>query len=78
MTIATTTTLYLGQTGVIGLNTNTLQDLLDVLGLRALIASQGSEQVSSNVTHPERTANQEQDMFKYILSIFLTKKAVCI
>lgn len=53
ITTATTTALYLCQTCVIGLNANTIQDLLDVLGIRVLIAIEGGEQVSGNVTHPE-------------------------
>lgn len=45
--------VYLVEACVIGFNANALQDLLDVLGTRVFIATEGSQQVSSNVTHPE-------------------------
>ncbi len=43
---------YLAHPGVIGLNADAVQDLLDVTCAGALFASEGREQVSSYVTHP--------------------------
>lgn len=43
---------YLAHPGVISLNADAVQDLLDVTCAGALFASEGSEQVSSYVTHP--------------------------
>ena len=47
---------YLVQACVIRLDANAFQDFLDVLGLWVFVAAQGSEEVSSNVTHPKTQA----------------------
>lgn len=51
---------YLAHAGVVSLNADAVQDLLDVTCAGALFASEGSEQVSSDVTHP--TSGKEKPM----------------
>lgn len=45
--------IYLLHASVIGLDADAFQDLLDVTCAGSLFASEGSEQVSGYVTHPE-------------------------
>lgn len=57
------------QACVVGLNANALQDLLDVLGPWVFIATKGREQVSSNVTHPERGATDKSTLTLLLLKL---------